>query len=152
MGAAEEPIRHSPAHPATPVATLDDVDIQSELEARPRRVPNLEREHRALLALGVEMANRPGNMLQKLAELAIELCGAHTAGVSVPDGAAFRWAAVAGVFAPSRGATVPRDASPDDVCIVRNATQLMFGSPASTMVAPGSCARTARRDALSNAT
>ena len=64
-------------------------------------------------------------MLQKLVELAVELCDAHTAGISLLEGDVFRWEAVAGVFAAARGGTMPRDQSPCGVCIDRDATQLM---------------------------
>ncbi len=72
-----------------------------------------------------EMAENPRNMLHKLVEIAVGLCRADTAGVSVLDGDVFRWEAVAGVFANARGGTMPRAESPCGVCIDRDATQLM---------------------------
>jgi signal transduction histidine kinase len=71
------------------------------------------------------MAANPRNMLQKLVEVAVDLCGAHTAGISLLDGDVFRWEAVAGVFAEARGGTMPRNESPCGVCIDRDDTQLM---------------------------
>ena len=65
-------------------------------------------------------------MLQKLVEIAVELCAAHTAGISLLEGDVFRWEAVAGVFASYRNGTMPRGASPCGVCIDRDATQLMY--------------------------
>ncbi|HWW82547.1 MAG TPA: GAF domain-containing protein, partial [Vicinamibacterales bacterium] len=106
-------------------ATLFDVDIRWELEMRPRRLPNYERENGALAVLAAEMSANPHNMLQKLVEVAADLCAADTAGISLLDGEVFRWEAVAGVFAGARGGTMPRDHSPCGVCIDRNATQLM---------------------------
>ncbi|MEO6237576.1 MAG: ATP-binding protein, partial [Vicinamibacterales bacterium] len=53
------------------------------------------------------------------------LCDAGTAGISLLDGDVFRWDAVAGVSAASRGGTMPRHDSPCGVCIDRNSTQLM---------------------------
>jgi signal transduction histidine kinase len=108
-----------------PMATLDDVDITAELNARPPGAPNYAGEDRAFGALAQEIVERPRNMLQMLAEVAIDLCGADTAGVSVLDGDVFRWEAVAGVFAHARGGTMPRHASPCGICIDRDATQLM---------------------------
>ncbi len=64
-------------------------------------------------------------MLQKLAEIAVDLCRADTAGISVIDGDVFRWVAVAGVFASAWGGTMPRNESPCGVCIDRDSTQLM---------------------------
>jgi signal transduction histidine kinase/ActR/RegA family two-component response regulator len=109
----------------TPTATLAEVDILSELSARVRRPPDYESETRALAGLAEEMARNPRNMLQKLVETAVDLCQADTAGISLLEGAVFRWEAVAGVFASFRHGTMPRGASPCGVCIDRNATQLM---------------------------
>jgi signal transduction histidine kinase len=106
-------------------ATLADVDIRGELRTRPRRCPNYEAESRALAMLAREMATNPRNMLQKLVEMAADLCGADTAGISLLDGDLFRWEAVAGVFAAARGGTMPRTESPSGICIERDATQLM---------------------------
>ena len=108
-----------------PTATLAEVDILSELAVRPRRAADHERENRALASLAKEMARKPRNMLQKLVETAVELCNAHTAGISLLEGNVFRWEAVAGVFAAYRNGTMPREASPCGVCIDRDATQLM---------------------------
>jgi signal transduction histidine kinase/CheY-like chemotaxis protein len=108
-----------------PTATLAEVDILSELSSRAHRAPDYEGESRALAGLAEEMARDPRNMLQKLVESAVSLCRADTAGISLLEGAVFRWEAVAGVFASFRNGTMPRGASPCGVCIDRNATQLM---------------------------
>ena len=89
-------------------ATLAEVDICSELQVRPRRTADYEAEDRALAILAKEMAEHPRNMLQKLVEIAVELCHAHTAGISLLEGDLFRWEAVAGVFASYRNGTMPR--------------------------------------------
>lgn len=108
-----------------PAASFADIDIRAELSTRPRRAPDYERENRALAVLVREMAANPRNMLQKLVEVAADLCNAHTAGISLLDGEVFRWEAVAGVMASARGGTMPRGASPCGVCIDQNTTQLM---------------------------
>jgi len=110
---------------AAPIVSLDVVDIRRELEARPRRASSVVEEHRALSLLASEMASNPRNLLQKLVELAVNLCGAHTAGISLLEGDVFRWEAVAGVFVAARGGTMPRDQSPCGACIDRDAIQLM---------------------------
>jgi signal transduction histidine kinase len=119
VGSTPQPARRDP------LATLADVDVSAHLHTRPRRAPDYEREHGALTVLAREMAENPRNMLQKLAEIAVDLCECHTAGISLLDGDVFRWEAVAGVFAGARGGTMPRDESPCGVCIERDATQLM---------------------------
>jgi signal transduction histidine kinase/ActR/RegA family two-component response regulator len=107
-------------------ATLEEVDILSELQSRPYREPNYEAEHGALAKLAMEMATKPRDMLQKLVETALELCRADTAGISLLEGDVFRWEALAGVFASLRNSTMPREASPCGVCIDQDSTQLMF--------------------------
>jgi hypothetical protein len=43
------------------------------------------------------MAENPRNMLQKLVEMAVELCRADTAGIGILEGDVFRWESLAGV-------------------------------------------------------
>jgi len=108
----------------TPVP-FADVDIRSELASRPHRLPGYEAEALALGDLATRLAEQPREMLQGLVEVALELCDAGTAGISLLEGDVFRWEALAGVFASKRGGTMPRDASPCGVCVDQNATQLM---------------------------
>ena len=63
--------------------TLKDIDIKSELASRPFRPPDYETENRALVRLAQEMAERPSNLLQLVANLALELCHAGSAGISL---------------------------------------------------------------------
>ena len=109
---------------------LEDVVINSELRNRTSRVPDYEGENQALIGLTQTLANAPDKILQTIAETALQLCRADTAGISLleqQDGAAvFRWEALAGVFSDRLNATMPRDASPCGTTIDRNATQLMY--------------------------
>lgn len=120
-----QPVRQADG-PGEVTATLDDVDILSELASRPARLPDHESEDRALAALAKSMSEDPRNMLQRLVETAVVLCHADTAGVSLLEGPVFRWEAVAGVFASYRNGTMPREASPCGICINRDTTQLMY--------------------------
>jgi hypothetical protein len=95
-----------------PTATLAEVDILSELSSRAHRTPDYEGESRALAGLAEEMARDPRNMLQELVESAVSLCRADTAGISLLEGAVFRWDVVAGVFASFRNGTMPRGPAP----------------------------------------
>lgn len=113
------------AAPPRPLASVADVDILAQLALRPRRAPDYSKEHEAFVRLTATMTVSPRGMLQELAAVGVDLCGADTAGVSLLDGEVFRWEAVAGMFASARGGTMPRDQSPCGVCIDRNATQLM---------------------------
>ena len=109
---------------------IRDVDIRSELSSRACRHRDYESEHRSMAALAQEMAVNPRNMLQKLAETALELCSAETAGVSLLETEEgqelFRWESLAGMCAKFRNNTMPRAASPCGLCIDENATQLMY--------------------------
>jgi signal transduction histidine kinase len=111
--------------PGVPTAMLTDVDIRHELDSRPRRSAQYEREHDAFPLLASALAADPHDILQKLAEVALDLCAAHTAGVSLLDGEQIRWAAVAGTFASERGATFAKHENPSGVCIQRDGAQLM---------------------------
>ena len=111
--------------PVGPSASFADIDIRHELRSRPCRSPDYERENLALASLARELADNPRNMLQKLAEVAADLCGADTAGISLLDSDVFRWEAVAGLMAGVRGGTIPRAASPCGVCIDQNSTLLL---------------------------
>ena len=117
------PVRLTDLAKAT--ATFEEVDIRSALCTRPQRAPDYAAEHRAMEVLAAEMAANPRNMLQKLVETAIDLCQADTAGISILEGDAFRWEALAGVFVSSRGSTMAREASPCGVCVDQNTTQLV---------------------------
>ena len=109
---------------------LEDVVISSELLNRGTRAPNYEAENHALMVLAQCLADAPEKILQRLAETALQLCRADTAGISLleeKDGAeVFRWEALAGVFSDRLNATMPRAASPCGTTIDRNATQLMY--------------------------
>lgn len=104
---------------------LSDPDFSS----RPlhRREPN--REYLALCRLARLFAERPETFLQELVDLAVEFCGADSAGVSLeePDEKSaprFRWVAVAGSFAQYLNGTTPRFYSPCGTCLDSGKAQL----------------------------
>ena len=96
--------------------SLDDVVVNVELDRRPSRPPDYAAEHEALMALARTMAEAPQTILHHLADTALRLCRADTAGISLLEtqhGAeVFRWEALAGVYADRLNTTMPRDASP----------------------------------------
>ncbi|MEW6371855.1 MAG: PAS domain S-box protein [Pseudomonadota bacterium] len=114
------------------MTTVDDVLITAELALRPARAPDFAAENRALTLLAAEMASQPQRVLQKLAELVIELCHADSAGVSIlehdGDASLFRWHVTAGALAGSLGTVLPRDASPCGIVLER-ATVLLVDRP-----------------------
>src|SRR5262249_6811069 len=106
-------------------ATLTDVDIRHELESRPRRSPHYEREHDDFLLLAAALAADAHDILQKLAEVALDLCAADTAGISLLEADQIKWAAVAGALASARGRTFLKHECPSGVCLPRDGTQLL---------------------------
>ncbi|MBA2658076.1 MAG: GAF domain-containing protein [Nitrosospira sp.] len=98
---------------------------------RPFRREDFEAENRALVTLADELANKPRHLLQKLAEIALELCNADSAGVSIlePDTKALRWHACAGSFANNVGTVISRSDSPYGMVLEQN-TPILFEEPA----------------------
>jgi two-component sensor histidine kinase len=101
-----------------------------ELRRRSSRPPDYAAESTALVALAQAMATSPAGILQKLAETAIHLCRAQSAGFSLLDetGANFRWLAIAGQWACHVGGGTPRDFGPCGTVLDRDAT-LIFTRP-----------------------
>jgi len=115
-----------PARPAGLAASLDSVLSTGEFNARPSRPPDYETENRALLAIAQHMADSPRTSLQKLAEIALEICRADSAGVSLVSKKSgdFYWPAIAGEWKPHIGGGTPRDFGPCGVVLDRHAAQL----------------------------
>ena len=113
-------------------STIEEVLITHELARRPSRAPDHEAENRALTDLAQALAADPRSVLQKVAEVARELCGADSAGISIlePGGehGVFRWHAIAGAFAGNLMGTMPREASPCGEVVARDEV-LLFSGP-----------------------
>jgi two-component system CheB/CheR fusion protein len=109
------------------VVDLNSVITTAELSQRPSRLPDYAAENHALVALTQALAHSPDGVLQKLAETALTLCRAHSAGVSLlePEGKNFYWPAVAGQWACYVGGRTPRDYGPCGAALDRDAAQLM---------------------------
>ena len=112
------------------VADLESVITTRELSRRPTRGPDHASENRALVGLAEAMTASPDGILQKLAETALNLCGAHSAGLSLldEDGKRFRWRAIAGQWASHLGGGTPRDFGPCGTVLDRGAA-LLFSHP-----------------------
>jgi PAS domain S-box-containing protein len=104
----------------------------AELLRRPSRAPEYEVENRALIALAQELVRSPEGILQRLAETALTLCHAHSAGLSLLEVGDqkrnFHWRAIAGQWAPHLGGGSPRDFGPCGTVLDRNASQV-FSHP-----------------------
>lgn len=126
MPGAAQRSEHTPS--SDPV-TLDDVLATGELGHRPVRRADFPAEIAALHALAQRLADQPDTMLDRLLQMALQLCHAGTAGLSLletgPAGeSVFRWAAMAGALASHVGGSTPRDFSPCGVCADRGRSQL----------------------------
>ena len=115
--------------PAGRAWTVEDILTTEELARRPSRAPDHAAEAAALGALAQGMVEAPREVLQRLAEAALWLCGAESAGVSVAerdgDEDIFRWRATAGVYGRWVGGTMPRAFSPCGAVVERDRTLLM---------------------------
>jgi GAF domain-containing protein len=116
--------------PVSMTISVDAVIATEELERRPRRARDASAGARAMAELQYALAGSPRTLLQKLAETALELCGAQSAGVSLleeDEGRRFfRWHAVTGEWGALRWATLPREMSPCGTVLDRNQTLLMI--------------------------
>src|ERR1700730_1238563 len=102
--------------------TADELLITEALHKRPDRHRDLAREIAAINDLARGMVRRPDALQRRFVELALDLCRAGSAGISMLEeeerGASlFRWTALAGEFAPFIGGTSPRHFSPCGLCI-----------------------------------
>jgi PAS domain S-box-containing protein len=107
-----------------------------ELRRRPSRPPDYAAENRALIALMQELANEPAAILQRLADTALGLCRAHSAGLSLlEDGdqrSNFHWRAIAGQWVRHIDGGTPRNFGPcgtvldHDVAMVCSHPELDF--------------------------
>ncbi len=108
-------IDRPPASHGAP-STLQSLLSIDELKQRPSRRRRYVLENRALTTLMHEMTVSSDAVLQRLSDAALILCGAHSAGVSLLEGADerpyFHWRATSGEWQPHIGGRVPRDFSP----------------------------------------
>jgi len=119
----------------SPGATgLDDILITEVLSRRAPRPPDYEAKNRALVQLAQAMVAPPQNILQMLAEAALDLCNAQTAGISlleVSDSGEqiFCWRALADVNRSQLGGTTLCGFSPCGTVLDR-LEPLLFSNPA----------------------
>jgi PAS domain S-box-containing protein len=112
--------------------SVDEVLNTSELFRRALRAPEYAAENQALIALAQAMNVAPHTFLQKLADIALELCHADSAGISILEasegGSVFRWLAVAGRYAPHINTSMARDGCPCGT-VLQQDSALLFDRP-----------------------
>jgi signal transduction histidine kinase len=122
------PVVSAPIESSFPVP-LESVICTQELDRRKARQPDFEAVAGAMVVLARTMADSPEQILQTLVETALNLCRAHSAGISLLEEEngrkIFRWHAVAGQYAPHLWGTTPRDFSPCGTVLDTDKVQLM---------------------------
>ena len=108
MSQVEPAKRQAEQRNASPDRELGTPHLRSmlstaDLVRRPSRPADYAAENRALIALAQVMASSPDAVLQKLADTALTLCRAHSAGLSLLEEGDqknnFHWRAIAGQWA-----------------------------------------------------
>lgn len=107
---------------------LEGIDITPSLSSRPAREPDYRAEAEGMAAVSDALA-RDGDVLGRLGEVALTVCNAESAGISILEFDAnvqmFRWHAIRGAWAGYEGQGLPRHASPCGETVARRATVLM---------------------------
>jgi PAS domain S-box-containing protein len=114
-------------------ASLESILCTPELQRRPSRPPDYEKEHRALVALMSALADSPSTIFETLAETILDITECDSAGLSLltrdgkkPDvcGKRFYWPAIAGMWNPHVGGGTPRNFGPCGDVLDQNCTLL----------------------------
>lgn len=119
---------HEAENPETGME-LRDLLLDREFSSRRLRSLGPGQHFEALRRLTHALAERPDTMLQELVNIAVEFCGADSAGISLEENDStgelrFRWVAIAGSFAQYMNATTPRFFSPCGTCLSSGRAQL----------------------------
>ena len=102
-------------------SSLESILCTEELQRRPSRPPDYEKENRALVALVSALADSPSTIFQTLAETIRDITECDSAGLSLltkdgktPDvrGQRFYWPAICGMWNPHVGGGTPRNFGP----------------------------------------
>jgi PAS domain S-box-containing protein len=114
-------------------ASLDSILCTEELQQRPSRPPDHEKENAALVALASALAQSQHTILEILADTILRVTDADSSGLSLltsdgatPDheGHRFYWPAIKGMWKEHVGGGAPRNFSPCGDVLDRNCTLL----------------------------
>jgi two-component sensor histidine kinase len=101
-----------------------DLYITGELDLRPSPLPDYRQEMMAVHELAARMADKPDDVLPRFVDLAMEITGGASAGISLFEGGpapgVFRWKFLRGLLSPFEEATTPRNFSPCGVTLDEN--------------------------------
>ena len=102
-------------------ASLESILCTEELQSRPSRPPDYEKENRALVKLVSALADSPGTIFHVLAETIQDITQCDSAGLSLltkdgktphVEGQRFYWPAICGTWNPHVGGGTPRNFGP----------------------------------------
>ena len=120
----QPPDGHNMAERTPDASGLRSMLSTDELRRRPSRAPDYAAENQALIALAQALATSPDDIVQRLADTALSLCRAHSAGLSLlEDGdrkSNFHWRAIAGQWTPHIDGGTPRDFGPCGTVLDQN--------------------------------
>lgn len=111
------------------MTSFSSIDLSAELHTRKLRPPDYQSENEALAWLADTLAEHPDHIAQELANTAMRLTQAGSAGISIEEDCngehQFRWIATAGALERYLNGTVPYDVSPCSQVVERNAVVLL---------------------------
>src|SRR5258707_13782978 len=114
-------------------ASLESILCTEELQRRPSRPPDYEKENRGLVVLVSALADSPSTIFQTLAETILDVTQCDSSGLSLltrdgktpyVDGKRFYWPAIAGMWSPHIGGGTPRNFGPCGDVLDQNRTLL----------------------------
>ena len=111
---------------------LEVLDLATDpgFRARTLHVHSSSAQTEGMLRIARAFVENPDTILQELVDVAVELCGADSAGISIEqagqsDECYYQWVATAGQYKSFLNATLPRYPSACGVCIDRGQPQLL---------------------------
>ena len=124
-----------PVEASNPTGTvpLESILCTGELQRRPSRPPDYEKENRALVKLVSALADSPSTIFQTLAETIQDITQCDSAGLSLltkdgktphVEGQRFYWPAICGMWNPHVGGGTPRNFGPCGDVLDQNRTLL----------------------------
>jgi len=122
-----------PLDSSVPTASLESILCTEELQRRPSRPLDYEKENQALVKLVSALADSPATIFRTLAETIQDITQCDSAGLSLltrdgktphVDGERFYWPAISGMWSPHVGGGTPRDFGPCGDVLDQNRTLL----------------------------
>src|SRR5580692_3373281 len=122
-----------PLDSSVPTASLESILCTEELQRRPSRPPDYEKENQGLVKLVSALADSPTTIFRTLAETIQDITQCDSAGLSLltrdgktphVDGKRFYWPAIAGMWNPHVGGGTPREFGPCGDVLDQNRTLL----------------------------